>query len=393
MRMQLGKIGFWMLAWSSLALMGGCDDLTAGRAAEPAGAVRLTRVLVQDARFIGGPPAQRGAVIDLLDDAAPTACSDVNPCINQFLLAQTTPPLACSDPKGGVCVDPLKLPATGVPLNAGATNIRLVFNKLLDPSIETVTVGASGAPTGPSPYALKPGLVELLGPDGKPVADTSASWINDGSPDFTSDPIFIPFGPAIVVTPGSLAPRSNYIIRLHPSLLHGRDGAPVADKSGVTLADPTDLAFTTEDVTANAGATYPDFTMTPATIAPNEVVQLGYWSALDEATVMPTISGPVGFVAANLEAYADRGASPVKADCDAALNPSLIDFVYTTGGAARMASDWPAGDYTLTFTARDATGQRTYSSPPLHFTVAGADGDPTTDANASAQHVIPEACK
>ncbi len=371
----------------------GCDDTTLGHPSDPAGPPRLVKALVQDAAFVGGFPFQRGAVADLLDRAPPPSCSDINPCINQYLVAQETPPLDCSDAQGGVCVDPLAVPAAGVPLNAGASVIRLVFNKLLDSSIETVTVDGNGAPTGANPYTLQAGIVELLGPGGAPVPGTTALWDNSGSPDFTSDVILIPFGPAIVINPGSLDPSTSYTIRLHPALLKDRQGLGAADANGVALADPTDLVFTTEPITPNPDLSFPDFSTAPTTIAPNEVLQLAFWALLDETTVTVTATGPAGFDATLVEAYADRGSSPVAADCAGSENDAQLDFVYTAGaGAARMPADWPAGDYTLAFTVKDGSGRATYSSPSLQFTVAGPDGDPMSDANASAQHVTPEQC-
>jgi hypothetical protein len=107
--------------------------------------------------------------------------------------------------------------------------------------------------------------------------------------------------------------------------------------------------------------------------------------------VTVTATGPAGFVASQLEAYADRGGD--KMACAANENDALIDVVYTTGaGAARMPAAWPAGDYTLSFTAKDAGGVATFTSPSLHFTVAGSAGG-KDDANSVVNHVTPEQCK
>ena len=369
----------------------GCDDTSLGHLTDPAGPPTLIKVMVQDAQFVGGPPVQRGAAVDLLDTAPPPMCSDTNPCINQFLIAQTVPPLDCSDIAGGVCIDPLAVPADGVPLNAGATAIRLVFNKLLDDSIETVSVDENGAPTPGKPYALKPGIVELLDGSGAPVAGTTAFWDNSGSPEFTSDVVWLPFGPAIVITPGSLDPQSTYTIRIHPALLKDRQGNAAADNTGATLVDPTDLKFTTEAITANPGLSYPDFSAA-VTIAPNEVLQFAFFATVDETTATITATGPAGFDPAAVEAYVDRADDPT--DCAGGENDAQLDFVYTTGsGAARAPADWPAGDYTFAFTVKDSSGKTTYSSPTVMFTVAGADANPADDANALPNHVTPEQCQ
>jgi hypothetical protein len=363
----------------------GCDDTSLGHPKDPSGPPRLIKAMVEDSSFVGGPPFQRAGAVDLLDTGPPPACSDTDPCVTQFLIAQTVPPLDCSDPSGGTCVDPLAVPSTGVPLNAGATYIRLVFNKLLDGSIETITVDANGAPTGATPYKLAAGIVELLDSAGAPVAGTTAYYDNSGSPEFTSDVIWIPFGPALVILPGSLDPSSSYTIRIHPALLKDRQGDPAADAAGTTLADPTDLHFTTEAIAPNPDLSYPDFTTAPTTIAPNEVLQFAFFELLDETTATVIATGPAGFAPAAVEAYADRGSSPIAADCSAAENDAQLDFAYTSG-------DWPAGDYTFAFTVKDAAGKSTYTSPTLQFTVAGADGDPASDVNTVDNHVTPEQC-
>ena len=393
MRRPFRFVLFAILVAGTAGTSTGCDDTNLGHPRDPTGGPRLVKVLVQDAAFVGGPPAERGAVADLLDRAAPPSCSDSDPCINQFLIAQMTPPLGCSNAAGGVCLDPLAVPASGVPLNAGASAIRLVFNELLDSSIETVAVDANGAPTGAGAYTLKPGIVELLDANGTAVAGTSAFLDNSGSPEFTSDVITIPFGPAIVIRPGSLDPQTTYTIRLHPALLRNRTGSAAADANGLALADPTDLGFTTEPITPNAGASFPDFTMTPTAIAPNEVLQLAFWETLDETTAVVAATGPAGFDPTHVEAYVDRGAAPTLAACAKNENDALLDFVYSAGsGAARLPIDWPVGDYTFAFTVKDSAGHASYSSPTLHFTVAGPNGDPTSDANAAAQHLTPEQC-
>jgi hypothetical protein len=392
MRMLPGLVVSCIVIAGTAAATTGCDDTSLGHLKDPAGPPRLIKAMIQDAAFVGGPPAERGAAVDLLDTAPAPSCSDTNPCINQFLVAQTVPPLDCSSPTGGTCVDPLAVPADGVPLNAGATAIRLVFNKLLDSSIETVAVNDNGAPTGATPYKLAAGIVELLDSTGTAVAGTTAYWDNSGSPEFTSDVVWIPFGPAIVILPGNLDPEATYTIRIHPELLKDRQGLAAADASGATLVDPTDLKFTTEAIATNDGLSYPDFTSSPTTIAPNEVLQFAFWSLLDETSATVTATGPAGFDPTAVEAYADRGADPTA--CADDENDAQLDFVYTTGaGAARVPADWPAGDYTLSFTVKDAAGKTTYTSPTMMFTVAGADGDPASDANTFDNHVTPEQCQ
>jgi hypothetical protein len=393
MRTEFGTIPLMTLLAASLTAGSGCSDLSAGRPAAPKGAPKLVRALVQDYRFIGGAPVQRGAASDLLDTEAPVACAVDNPCVTQFLLALSTPDLTCSAPTGGVCPDPLKAPSTGVQLSGNSTGIRLVFNKQLDPnSVETTMVDANGAQLPGQTNSLKPGIVEVLGPDGAPIDGMTAFWDNEGSPTFTSDVIFVPFGPAIVINPLPFNAKTTYTIRLHPALLKDLAGEAATNADGTPLADPTDFTFTTEDLTDNPGLWSADFTSDP-TITPNDIVQLSYWEGIDETTIHLTATVPAGADAAAIEAYSDRGSSPVADDCAGALDPLTLDFVYTSGaGAARAPIDWPPGDYTLSFTATAVGGTSTYTSPSLTFTVAGSDSDPDKDPNASAAHVTPEQC-
>jgi hypothetical protein len=396
MRVYAGILPRFALAATLLGAASSCDNVTAGRPADPSGGPKLVHLLIQDYSFIGGPPGERAAAVDLLDHAAPPACSDINPCVNQFLIAQNTPPLDCSNPKGGMCIDPLAVPSTGVPLNAGSNAIRIVFNKLLNASeVETVMTDANGKPVSAASYMLKSGLVELLNADGTP-AGMSGFYDDSGPSDFTSDLILVPFGPAIVIKPSLLAPKSTYTVRIHSSRLHDKLGEQITDANGTTLPDPADFNFTTEDVTLNADGTHPDFRKTTP-IAPNEIVQVFLWEPLDETTLKITITGPAGFDPTTVEGYADRGGKASAKACAAALTPTLINFVATNeappGDAMRKPVDWAAGNYTFSFTAKDRTGTSTYTSPTWTFSVAGADADPAKDGNAFAQHVIPEQCQ
>src|SRR5207302_40546 len=88
----------WVLVAGTAAVATGCDDTAAGRLGDPAGPPRLVRVLIQDSSYVGGPPAQRGSVVDLLDTAPPPSCSDANPCTTQYLIAQAPPPPSGTTP-------------------------------------------------------------------------------------------------------------------------------------------------------------------------------------------------------------------------------------------------------------------------------------------------------
>src|SRR5947208_3006217 len=120
MRTQVIRAGLLAvtLAGSSVAVVG-CDDYSTGHPADPAGPVKLVRIMVQDspasvteAQSAGN--STRGGAVDLLDNRAPDACDDTSPC--KVLLAMQGG-LADFTCRSNVCNDPLKLASTGVPLN------------------------------------------------------------------------------------------------------------------------------------------------------------------------------------------------------------------------------------------------------------------------------------
>ncbi len=395
MRTQFGNIPLMALLAASLTAGSGCSDLTLGQTPPPKGGPKLTRLTIQDYAFVGGPPAQRAAITDLLDNTPQVACAVNNPCVTQFLIAQTFPDLTCHS--DGFCVDPLKVPSTGVQLNGDNTAIRVVFNKQLNPNIETIKVDANGAQLPGQQMSLNPGILELLNPDGTNFPITGF-WDNEGASTFTSDVIWIPFGPAIVTNPlGPLNPSTTYTIRLHTSQLKSEQGEAVTDASGAPLGDPTDFKFTTEDLTPNLGGDGDYSAAGMATIAPNDVVQYPFWESVDETTVTidpSSTSTAAGFNPAAIEAYDDRGADPTM--CAAAQDTLTLNLVYTSGtGATRVPADWPAGDYSIVINAKGLGGAGpVFTSDPIVFTVAGSDTtDPTMDPIAVANHVTPEQCK
>jgi hypothetical protein len=399
-----------MLEWRTLGLIAGavfgfaatgCDDITAGQPAVSKDPPRLVRVTVQDQRGLGGNPSpvtgfvQRDSVVDLLDDDPGKACSDINPCLGEFTIDFTAPDFSCSATEPGevgTCNDPLKLPARGVPLSVplggsdpgSGMQVRLVFDKILNNVIEDVTVDPSQAPGHTWTYALKPGIVELDDGAGMPV-DSVLTYDGGGASTFTSDIVLVPFGPAVIIKPRApLAPATTYTVKiLNPAALVDRAGRAALGKDGGAL--PTSISFTTEPLTDNPAASYPDFSAKTVTIAPNDVLQFAFWSPLREASIMATVSGPGGVVAS--VAYLDRGADP--AACADALNPFIVDIAHDGGGG--MPADWPAGAYTVTLAVTDdVSGMSTFTSDALAFTVEG-DADPAS-ATGYQSHVTPAQC-
>jgi len=183
----------------------GCDDNTSGQPKDSAAPPQLVHAIVQDARYFLAFP-NRGSALDILDNNATRSCQIIQPatgnaaaldtCINEFLVDQLAPDVHCLS--SGQCNDPLKIPSAGVPVPlpltliggrpdnrdpGGGIQIRLVFDKVLDNSIETVTMDPTKAPGATDTYAIMPGLVELDDAAGKPVA-SAMYYDNGGSPQF-----------------------------------------------------------------------------------------------------------------------------------------------------------------------------------------------------------------
>jgi hypothetical protein len=333
-------------------------------------------------------------------------------CINEFLVDQLAPDVHCL--ASGVCTDPIKIPSTGVPVPlplailgaapdmrdpGGGIQVRLVFDKVLDNSIETVTMDPTKAPGKTNTYTIMPGLIELDDGAGKPVK--SVIYLdNGGSPEFSADLELVPLGPAIVIKPTvSLDAATKYTVKiLNPGAIKDRQGNAAVGLGGMAI--PTSLSFTTEDLTpTNAGAfgnsplDFPDFTMPPATITPNEVIQVGFFEAFaGDSTTVVVKSGCTG---AKPIAYSDRGNDPTMCTKSDPGGYPLLDIVNSDTGAVAtgVPVDWPAGACVLTITVPDINGKSMFTTD-LSFTVAGTDvTDPMMDPNIASQHVTPAQCQ
>jgi hypothetical protein len=404
----------------------GCDDISAGRPADSSAPPQLVHVLVQDARYFLAFP-NRGSALDLLDNNNTRSCVITQPattntaqldtCINEFLVDQLAPDVHCTE--AGLCNDALKVPPAGVPVPAsltllgatpdnrdpgGGVQIRLVFDKVLDDSIETITPSGSTAPGLTNQYSLVPGLVELDDGAGKPVKSVMY-YDNAGSPQYSADIELVPLGPAIVIKPTApLDAATTYTIKLlSPSALKDRAGHVAVALGGGAL--PSSLTFTTETLTPSSGGAfpsdlaggngfdYPDFTAGAVIVAPNDVLQIGFFEAFagDSATV--TVKS--GCAGAKPIAYSERGSdASMCTKADPGGYP-VLDVVNSDSGivATGKPVDWPMGDCTLTLTVSDAAGNGAPYSADYTFTVSGADGtDPKVDPNIASQHVTPAEC-
>src|SRR5438270_10897576 len=113
--------------------------------------------------------------------------------------------------------------------------------------------------------------------------------------------------------------------------------------------------------------------MSPATIAPNEVVQVGFFEPFAGDTATVTVKS--GCTGAEPIAYSDRGNAPAMCTkSDPGGYPILDIFNSTTGVVATgMPVDWPMGDCTLTVTVPSIDGSGAAYTADYTFTVMGTD--------------------
>ena len=288
----------------------------------------------------------------------------------------------------------------------GGIQIRLVFDKALDSSIETVTMDPSKAPGATNTYALV-GVVELDDQAGMPVA--SVIYLdNGGSSIYSSDLELVPFGSAIVIKPNTpLDAASTYTVKiLNPGAIKDCEGNAAVGLGGGAL--PTSFTFKTEDLTPNSGGIfgggtpaavgldYPDFSDAtadmPATIAANEVVQISFFENIagDMAVVTPTMV-PAG---AKIIAFGERFNDPTACPMFASGDPggASLDIVNadSTDLTTAMPVNWPLGDYTIHVSVKDINGRSTFEGD-FSFTVTDPSTD-TMDPNIFANHLTPAQC-
>jgi hypothetical protein len=430
---------------ASVVATAGCDDVSAGQLTDPDGPVRLVRVMVQDApasvdQIRGEGGTTRGGAVDLLDKSPGVECSDNTPC--QVLMAYQGG-LADYTCRKGVCNDPLKVPRTGVPFNpdipgeeampamppmpamgctpaTGPTepteaippvpgmSVRIVFNKLLDPA----KITSDGT-------TLLPGIVELID-DGSgttiPFDTLNAIWEPSGAPEFTSDPILSPFGPAIQISPLALTHNRKYTVIIHPALIQDRSGNPLGDQDGNPVSGDLKYSFITENVSANltlgsfkSVSPYQlpgDFTPvfgTPPTIYATDVLQLAFTANMELETFQFTLIGPNGPVT-TAEKYYESPRDPETNTCPEETTTNLQINLYNTTGKLGDPAPWPVGTYQLSFTVsswEDDTSVFRSSDWPgadaagvLTFTVVEPppDNGPDVDASIIDLHPLPEQC-
>jgi hypothetical protein len=350
------------LSFAAVAVVG-CGDPSHD---DPPGPVQLVRIMVQDSQPFGA----RGVAMDLLDVpgslfSTAVACNAGNPCTVPYTMQHIEPLLTCG--QAGLCNDPLAAglapltpPETHRQGEAGGTQLRLVFNKLLSASVKTEVV------------------LEVDDATGAPVSGL-AEWDPSGAANISSDVILIPYGPALVFKPDApFQAGATYTIKLDTSKVTDRVGNPLADQSGALITGTYTKSFTTEGLMLLPKTTLTNVTAAAApAITPDEIVQLSF-NAPAAATTACTAT--MGGAPVAVKAYADGGVS-----C-AATDATLVNIVAVDGTGA--ATDWAAGSYTVSCTI-DAAGGGGSTTVAGSFTVAGTAlaGDP----QSRTQHVVCQA--
>ena len=212
----------------ALAFAGGAGCGPLGRTEDPPVPPRVIHAVFLD--------QNRGTNPDLLNDPPPRACAFDNPC---------PPPVRCGNlyffggssgisvgfdvpdpPSGDLCHDPESI--REVPPSIDAV-LRVGFQKPLD----TALADDRGN--------VDPGILTVRTRSGIAVAG-SLLYDPSGSPNVTSDPNLLPYGPALVFFPDQpLAPATEYEIQLDAARIRARSG-------GQPLAGPSSFTFTTEDL-------------------------------------------------------------------------------------------------------------------------------------------------
>ncbi|MGZ3429067.1 MAG: Ig-like domain-containing protein, partial [Polyangia bacterium] len=249
-----------LLAVALAAAAVGCDPSNS----DPGGPVTLERIMVQDAHPFG----VRGVAMDLLDTfgsplSTAVRCDANNPCVTQFLLGGVAPDFSCTP--AGVCSDPLAAglapltpPETHRTGEAGGTQLRLVFNKVLSSNNAATDVlevdDATGAKVAGEAYYDPSGLAT------------------------SSDPVRSPYGPALVFKPTApFDAQTQYTIKINAALVHDRSGNPMADQNGTIVSGTFTKTFTTENLTLLPATTLTNVAgNTVVSITSDEILQLGF---------------------------------------------------------------------------------------------------------------------
>ena len=339
----------------------GCDPSNS----DPGGPVVLERIMVQDAHPFG----VRGVAMDLLDTAGSplstaVRCDANRPCVTGFLLGGVEPDFSCTP--AGTCSDPLAAglapltpPETHRTGEAGGTQLRLVFNKVLSSN------NAAGD------------VLEVDDATGAKVAGDAYYDPSGGAS--SSDPVRSPYGPALVFKPAApFDAQAQYTIKINAALVSDRSGNPMADQSGTPVSGTYTKTFTTESLLLLPQTTLTDIAATtPVSIRSDEILQLSFNAPAAASTSCTATSGGLPVA---VKSYAEAGADTAKC---AAADATLLDIVAVD--ALGAPTDWPAGDYSVSCAVAAAGGGGT-TTVTGGFTVAGTPLP--NDPQSRTQHVV-----
>jgi hypothetical protein len=348
-----------------------CEDVSAGQLGEDPGPPILWKILIQDELPTGG----RNVATDLLDQTPTITCGERDPCPAGDKFSH--PPC---DLTTMTCPDPLKPtqtpPAIGTPGTLAGNQIRLVFQKTLDPALEEVVLNPlTGQPSG---YTLvDPTIIGLYDAAGNEIPSLKY-WDSTGSPTLTSDLFQDPYGPALVIKQKQpFQVLSSYSIRIKPDQIKDSAGQTVAfDVNGAPVK--TEYDFTVEGFHSSGGALF-DFMDYQDTIDTKDVLAIKTNARFDASTLQVMVmkdGQPVEIAAAP-----EFGADP-KSCASAAASPTQINIFRVTG---QDRTDWDEGDYTVSVSvksidvpsalfSKDPFGQTPYADVPF-MVMAGIDHD------------------
>ncbi|MFO0723989.1 MAG: Ig-like domain-containing protein [Myxococcota bacterium] len=398
-----------------LILHAGCDSVEIGRPDEITTPPKLLRIMVQDETRTGG----RFIVTDIMSTSPDISCSDTEPCPAELSAFQV--PVDCTYPSPtatqGTCFDPLKPantpPAVGIGIRHGGNQIRLVFNKILDPALNKDPVDAMMEPlaAGKESPALVDATVVVLKDASGAEVDALKYYDPSGNPDRTIDRIRIPFGPAIVIKPNDqLAAGGKYTVTLDPTKIKDKKGqAATEDAFGPikTSYEFTMEALYNEDPDTGLAAAL------PAQVDVGNAFQLAMNAAADTVAVV-TSSAAKKCECPNASEHCSLGAGGAPA-CDTgspALTPVMVEIFNDQGSdpaacggdptvlnIARVSAPgtpeaWEAGDYVYDFSALvKSTAGTPLSSDPFGAAFAGTFTATTSDVGVSPDGLLfPEAC-
>jgi len=342
---------------------------------------------------------------DATFDCAPDDPSKVTGWQNSSTGFRCTDPMNPQNPDGSQRPIPVQ-PPTGAPGTVSGTEIRLVFNKVLNNSeLEDISVDTEKQPGEQLTYTTKPGIVEVLGPDNMPIP-TTVVWNSAGSATATSDVIGNPFGPALVIeigqpVPDAMDPTSfspsyvleegvKYTIVLHSDKIHDRAGNGLADQDGNPISGDFKIDFTVEDLGPFGGTTTPDITAGAddegkfPTIATDDVISMTFINgtdALPTVTITDADDKPVAF---KILAWNDLSTETCKPD------PTTVDVTAVDDTGKAIA--WPVGTYKLIVSAKKTSSFNSVSSFDASWTFTVDPMAKTGGATSQTKKPTPSQC-